>query len=210
MTTSCKPDVRQNFRRGAEAFAAVVRGIGSGSWERAALGVWNVRDLVGHASRALLTVESYLDTTELTDSPAIRDAVGYLRAAAAALADPAAVAERGRQAGAALGDDPAATVSALADRVLQLVECSDDDALVGTPVGTMTLTGYLPTRTFELAVHTLDLAAATGMTAPAELGEPLAASLQLAADLAIDAGHVADVLLAVTGRRPLPDGFSLL
>ena len=31
-----------------------------GRYDEAALGVWSVRDLIGHTSRALLTVESYL------------------------------------------------------------------------------------------------------------------------------------------------------
>lgn len=208
MTISRGPDVRRDFRRAAEGFAAVVGGIQPGSWESPALGVWNVRDLTGHTSRALLTVESYLDPASTTNSPAVQDAAGYLRAAAAALADPAAVAERGRLAGAALGDEPAAAVCSIAQRVLRLVDSSRDDALVSTPVGSMTLTGYLPTRTFELVVHGLDLVTATGAAAPAEL--PLTACLQLAAELAIDTGHADDVLLALTGRRLLAAGFSVL
>ena len=38
----------------------------------------------------------------------------------------------------------------------------------------MTLVGYLPTRTFELVVHGLDLAAAVGADVPAQLAGPLA------------------------------------
>lgn len=208
MTISRRPDVRRDFRRAADGFAAVVRGIQPGNWERPALGVWNVRDLAGHTSRALLTVESYLDPARTTDRPAVEDARGYLRAAAAALADPAAVAERGRQAGAALGNEPAVAISSIAERVLQLVDSSHDDTVVTTPVGTMTLIGYLPTRTFELVVHGLDLVTATGAAAPAEL--PLAACLHLATELTIDTGHAPEVLLALTGRRPLADGFSVL
>ena len=32
-----------------------------GKWDQFGLGEWTVRDLVGHTSRALLTVETYLD-----------------------------------------------------------------------------------------------------------------------------------------------------
>ena len=66
------------------------------SWELPALGVWNVRDLAGHASRALLTVETYLDPLTVTDRPALPDPLAYLRGAGADLVDPATVAERGR------------------------------------------------------------------------------------------------------------------
>jgi hypothetical protein len=74
----------------------------------------------------------------------------------------------------------------------------------------MTLVGYLPTRIFELAVHTLDLAGATGVDVPGALAAPLRASLHLATDLADSQGTTADVLLTLTGRRPLPQGFSVL
>lgn len=203
-------EVRQDYRRAVEGFAALLQGLQPDSWERPALGVWSVRDLAGHASRALLTVESYLDPERRVDDPSIDDAVGYFRATAAALADPAAVAERGRQAGAALGDQPAAAVSSIVERVLMLVDSNEDEALVSTPVGTMTLAGYLPTRSFELVVHSLDLSAATGAATPVQHAEPLAACLHLAAELAIDSGSASDVLLALTGRGPLPAGFSVI
>ena len=73
---------------------------------------------------------------------------------------------------------------------------------------------YLPTRTFELTVHTLDLVAALGgsVEVPAGLAGPIAACLSLAAAVAgarpgPDAGQL---LLALTGRRGLPAGFSVI
>ncbi len=73
----------------------------------------------------------------------------------------------------------------------------------------MPLSAYLPTRTFELVVHTLDLAAA--IHAPGEPPtEPLAASLELAAGLALHSGRGVEVLLALTGRRTLAADFSLV
>jgi uncharacterized protein (TIGR03083 family) len=201
---------RQHYRRAATAYVAVVAAIPPGSWELPALGVWTVRDLAGHASRALLTVESYLDPTATVTAPDVPGPLDYYRAVTATLADPASVADRGRQAGAALGADPAVAAASIADRVLALVAASDDDAQVRTPVGTMSLAGYLPTRTFELVVHSLDLAAAVGVDVPAQLAEPAEACLALAAELAAAQGRAAEVLLALTGRRPLPDAFSIL
>jgi hypothetical protein len=69
----------------------------------------------------------------------------------------------------------------------------------------MRLRDYLPTRTFELTVHTADLA--TALSLPAEL-PPAAASeaLQLVCDLAVAADVAAALLLAVTGRpTPAPN-----
>src|SRR3954469_25042557 len=162
MTSTEAAAVRQCFRDAAGAFVEVVAGVGEEDWTKPGLGVWTVRDLTGHASRALVTAENDLDAATTPREPALSSPLDYVRAAASGLADPDAVAERGRQAGAALGDDPHATVAALVERGLALVDRTPDDALVTSPVSTSTLLTYLPTRTFELAVHTLDLTAATG------------------------------------------------
>ena len=73
----------------------------------------------------------------------------------------------------------------------------------------MRLTAYLPTRTFELAVHGADIAAATGLAVtfpPAVLAEAAA----LAARTAVELGSGAAVLAALTGRAALPPGFSVV
>ena len=61
---------------------------------------------------------------------------------------------RGREAGVALGPDPIAAVRDIAARVLAQVQTTSDEVLVSTPVGGMRLIDYLPSRIFELAVHT--------------------------------------------------------
>src|SRR5919202_1654122 len=163
MTSADPATVRRNFRDAADAFVEVLAAVRDEDWAKPGLGVWTVRDLAGHTSRALLTVENYLAPDRAGEEPTVTDAVAYFRAGASGLVDADAIAERGRQAGAALGDDPHAAVGALAERVLTLVDSSPDDALITNPMSTMTLIGYLPTRTFELAVHTLDLADAVGV-----------------------------------------------
>jgi hypothetical protein len=65
-------------------------------------------------------------------------------------------------AGEALGDYPAAAVRSLVDNVLQQLE-GKGDPLIETIAGGMLLSCYLPTRTFELAVHSQDIADATGV-----------------------------------------------
>jgi uncharacterized protein (TIGR03083 family) len=211
MTSDSPAAVRQQFRDAAGVFVEILAAVPGDGWANPALGVWTVRDLAGHTSRALITVESYLDAGTNGQEPELPDAVAYLSSAGrAGHADPASIADRGRQAGAALGDDPPAAVAELADRVLALVDGSPDDALVTTPMGTMTLLGYLPTRTFELAVHAVDLAAAVGVPRPPRLAAPVRACLAIVAAVAGGRDDAADVLLALTGRRGLPEGYSVL
>jgi uncharacterized protein (TIGR03083 family) len=198
-------DSRRAFSDAAEWFVRTTAGVG-GRWDRPGLGEWDVRALVGHTSRSLLTVETYL----ARPAPAvdIACAADYVRATRAAAADPA-VAARGRDAGIALGADPAAAVAEIAARVLPLVDTRDDTEVVTTIVGGMRLGDYLPTRTFELAVHTADLAIALG--APLDVPATAAAqALQVVADLAVADGLAGPLLLAATGRPSPPAGFSVL
>ena len=199
--------IREAYESAAGLFVNTVEQVGATQWEQPGLGVWTVRDLVGHASRALLTVELYL-AKPATQREVIRPVDYYLRAQAG-LADPGSVAARGREAGIALGPDPIAAVRDIVARVLAQVKTASDEALVGTPVGGMRLIDYLPSRIFELAVHTLDLAMALPVTVT--LPEPVAAvALHLLADLALQPDKAAALLLAATGRRASPAGFSVL
>src|SRR5262249_56554075 len=91
-------------------------------WDGPGLGEWDVRALVGHTSRALVTVETYLARPAAAAD--VASAPDYFRATSAAAADPA-VAARGRDAGTALGGDPAAAVAQLAARVVALGDTHD-------------------------------------------------------------------------------------
>src|SRR5215475_4380895 len=91
-------------------------------WDQPGLGEWDVRALVGHTSRSFLTVESYLDRPAVAVD--VASAMDYFRATRTAASDPA-VAARGREAGTALGADPATAVAEIAARVLALVDTQD-------------------------------------------------------------------------------------
>lgn len=159
-----------------------------------------------HTSRSLLTVEMYL--ARPAAAVEVASAMDYFRATRAAVADPA-VAARGRDAGTALGTDPAAAVAEIAARVLSLVDTRTGTELVTTIAGGMRLADYLPTRTFELAVHTADLASALGV--PPEVPATAAAqALHVVAGLAVGDGLAGPLLLAATGRPGLPARFSVL
>ncbi|HEY3260732.1 MAG TPA: maleylpyruvate isomerase N-terminal domain-containing protein [Pseudonocardiaceae bacterium] len=198
-------DSRQAFVDAAQWFVPTAALVGD-RWNRPGLGEWDIRALVGHTSRSLLTVETYLARPAVTAE--IASAAEYFRAIRAAAADPA-VAARGRDAGAALGTDPAAAVAQIAARVLALVDTADGCELVSTIAGGMRLADYLPTRTFELTVHTADLASALGVP-PQVPATAAAQALQIVADLAVADGLAGQLLLAATGRPGLPAGFSVL
>ena len=197
-------DSRRAFADAAMWFVRMVDLVGD-RWSEPGLGEWDIRALVGHTSRSLLTVEAYL--AQPAAAIEIRSAADYFHATSAA-ADPA-VAARGREAGAALGPDPGAAVAEIAARVLPLVHSQHGTELVTTIAGGMALTDYLPTRTFELTVHTSDLAVA--LDAPAGVPATAAAqALRIVTDLAVADDRTAQLLLAATGRRGLPKGFSVL
>lgn len=112
-------------------------------------------------------------------------------------------------AGAALGDDPVGAVAEIAVRVLPLVDQQDGTGIVTTVVGGMRLSDYLPTRTFELVVHTCDLARALGVAADVP-AEPAAHALALVGETAAGTEAAVPLILAATGRTGLPDGFTIL
>lgn len=202
-------DERAAFAAAATWFLAVAPAA-DGRWHEPGLGEWSVRDLVGHASRSLVTVETYLDAEPgpVTVAPA----AAYYEALRGATSSPA-VTERGRAAGRAMGEDPVGFLTELDARVQARVARSADDAFVATAAGGMRLIDYLPTRTFELVVHTADLVAALDL-ADRQVARPpveaLVSALALAAEVAARAGSGTEVLLALTGRRGLPDGFTVL
>lgn len=196
------------FTAAAQAFARLVRALPEDGFAGAGLGEWDLRALVGHTSRSLITVSTYLQSpaaeADLAGPVEYYTAVrGFMSEAGAA-----AIVERGRRAGRDLGTDPAATVDRL---VLQAL--SDLDG-VGDPLITVIggygirLGDYLQTRIFELAVHSLDIARATGVAAcmPPEV---LEAAAVLATRIAVASGDGATVLLALTGRTGLPQSFSV-
>jgi hypothetical protein len=97
-----------------------------------------------------------------------------------------------------------------ARRVLRRIQATADTTPVRTPLGGMRLIDYLPTRVFELVVHTLDLAAALSceITVPENA---TSVTLHLLADLAAQQpGKAAPLLLAATGRGPLPGKYNIL
>lgn len=196
------------FSRAADGFLVVLDSVRPEDLDRPGLGVWDVRGLLGHASRAFTTIETYLDAP--TDGLAgLAGTVGYYRSGQSALADPDAVAQRGRIAGEELGEDPVERFREVASRVRTRLGAVSDSTRLATPLGVLVLGDYLPTRAFELTVHGIDLARAIGADVPQGLVIAARDALQLAIELAGPDG-APDLLLTLTGRQQLTEGFSVV
>ena len=184
---------REAFEQAVPFFVETAARVAPERWSDPALGVWNMRDLVGHASRAMLTVEQYATVGA--------DRAGF------GTADE--IAERGREAGRALGDDPADAVREIATRVLGLVGGLPDDHPMKTPAGERPLVRYLGSRVTELTIHTVDLANALGIEVEAP-EECWRITLYGLADMAVRGRTARDVAFALTGRGTLRNDFSLV
>jgi uncharacterized protein (TIGR03083 family) len=197
------------FASAAHSFAELVHDIPAGRWDGPGLGEWDLRALVGHASRSLITVSTYLQTAaEREDVSSPRDYYVQIREYASNIGA-ADIAERGRQAGRDLGDDPSATVDGLVQRVLDGLSDAGNPLIAVIGGLGIRLHNYLPTRTFELVVHGLDIARAVDISFPLA-ADVLEEATALAARIAVAEGHGETVLLALTGRAELLASFSIV
>jgi hypothetical protein len=200
-------DFRRTYRAAAVSFADLADGL---PLDGRGLGDWSLRDLVGHTvSSAIRQVPEVLAAP--ADAVAIDSPESYWALARSAPAElmaghRAASTADAHATGAALGPD---TVAELVGQATAALAAAGDDDVVTTPAGGMRVRDWLPTRTFELVVHGLDVAAAAGR--PFDLPEPvLAEAATLAARVAVTVGDGPAVLRALTGRGPLPDGFTVV
>jgi uncharacterized protein (TIGR03083 family) len=197
-----------SFRQCAEAFIGLIGRIRPEQWDQPGLGVWTIRSLAGHAARAVQTVEQYLAGPE-PDAADVPDAENYYLSVLGDV-DNDAVAERGVLAGLALGDDPAASVALSLASALLALDVQPATRLVSVVGGrSIPLKEYLRTRVLELVVHTMDLSRATGIAHALPVAA-VADTAALAARVAVLKGAGDELLLALTGRIALPEGFSVV
>jgi uncharacterized protein (TIGR03083 family) len=196
------------FLSSATALVHLLGEIRDEQWSEPGLGSWTVRSLAGHTARAILTVENYLLQEEPGDVT-IATAEAYYSTAYLTFTDDAAVAARGVEAGEWLGENPVAQVSAALVRATAAIESQPSNRIVSIGGMGIRLPEYLRTRVFELVVHTIDLSRATGLphTLPESAVED---AVTLAAAVASRRGSGEEVLLALTGRQQLPEGFSVV
>lgn len=198
---------RAAFEQAARFFVDTVARIGPSQWDEPALGVWSVRELVGHTSRSIARVEEY--GQRRADRVDVARAADHYHISLAPAGANDQIAERGRVAGADLGAEPADAINAGLNRALGAIEGAEEDTIIAYDNGGMRLGDYLATRVLELTVHTLDIAEAIRVEVEPPR-EALAVTLHLLADLAADSGHGGKLALAATGRGLLPDRFSVL
>ena len=196
------------FSRAAGAYLDVLGQIRDDQWELPGLGTWTVRSLAGHTARAILTVETYLGQEEPPEVT-IPSAEGYYTTLYGQFTDPAAVEARGVEAGIWLGDDPVGQVAAALARTRALVDAQPENRVVSIGGMGILLREYLRTRNLELVVHTIDLTRATGI-ANSLPEEAVMDAISLATATAIHLGHGESLLMALTGREALPEGFSVV
>ncbi len=195
------------FNTAARFFVETTAKVQPEQWDDPGLGVWDVRELTGHAARALVTAEQY--SAQRAEQAEIQTPAEYYHHALAAVGIDAQIAERGRKAGAELGHDPAAAVQAIAARAVPAVNNVPSGAIIAVPAGAMRLEDYLVTRVLELTVHTLDLANAIRVKVrPPRYA--LREALHLLADLALDSDYAGEMALVATGRGIVADRFSVL
>jgi uncharacterized protein (TIGR03083 family) len=197
-----------DFETAARAFIDMVGEVRPEQWQGPALGSWNVRSLVGHTSRAILVVEQYL-LAEPARAITVPTAEDYYSEVFAKYTDNDAIALRGVEAGKALTADSGAEFEATLDRALRLITADGPDRLVAIGSMGIPLGEYLRTRVFELVVHGMDIARATDV-AHGIPEEVVANTAELAARVAVRAGHGTELLFALTGRGTLPPRFSIL
>ena len=191
----------------AGSVADTVEQIPAAAWAGPGLGVWDLRALVGHTSRSLVTVLTYLERP--ADQVAVATPEAYFAHLVTATFDQAAVAERGRDAGRALGAEPSVAFRALLSQVEARLSQADGDDVIETIAGGMRVSAYLPTRTFELVVHGLDIAAATGIACDFPLAV-MSQACALGGRISAELGSGPVLLAALTGRAALPVGFSVV
>ncbi|MCY4583522.1 MAG: maleylpyruvate isomerase family mycothiol-dependent enzyme [Chloroflexi bacterium] len=195
------------YRQAVVCFLDTAAKVQPEQWEAPALGVWTVRDLIGHASRSITRVEEF--GTQRALSVDISSAVHHYRRSLRQPSDDERVAQRGREAGRELGDDPLGTMNADWARSEQVLDVTGEDTIIAYDNGGIRFGDYLETRVFELTVHTLDLANAIGVEVEPSR-EAMGLTLQLLAALALESGRGAPLALSGTGRGPLPQGYSVL
>jgi uncharacterized protein (TIGR03083 family) len=197
-----------DFETAAHSFLDLVAQVQPSKWGEPALGVWDVRSLVGHTARAILTVEQYL-TADAAAEVTTPDAESYYAEVFTSYTDNDAIAARGVEAGKALNENSGFEYEEALNRALALIQSLGTDHVVAIgPLG-IPLSEYLRTRVFELVVHSMDIANAVNL----EHGIPpevVANVADLAARVAVRKGDGEAVLFALTGRKPLPQRYSIL
>jgi hypothetical protein len=206
-------DYRRAFRSAAVSFADLIARVPADRWDDPGLGDWTLRELAGHAAGSgLRQVPTVLAAP--ADEITRASSEDYWLLARAVHPDVLAAARKAsdddaRANALALKDDPAGVVGDLVGLATQALGRVEDDNLVTTAAGGMRVRDWLPTRTFELVVHGLDIATAAQIKMHLN-PEVYAQTAAQAARAAAMAGDGPTLLRALTGRAPLPPTITIV
>lgn len=173
------------FLEAGAAFVAVAATLEPARLADRATDAWTLRELVAHAARGLLTVETTVSTPIDPTSRALTGATDYFATAMSTPGVHEGIVQRGRDAAAAVGDDPGGYARVALARVAPIVEATAPDREVQHVAGRLRFDAYLATRVVELTLHTADVQLAAGRL----VAFPEAAS-----------ALTCDVLLGLVGR----------
>lgn len=194
-------DARRSYLDTTDAVTELVSRVRPEQLDGPGLGTWNLRSLIGHTSRAMSTVVTYLD--QPVEKVTCEDAVAYYVWVAKGPDVNAEIARRGVEAGQVLTDHGEVITGFKAQgravrHALDSVPATSDP-IIRTLAGGMLLSEYLPTRTFELIVHGFDIARAAGIAFAPHPGV-VANTAALAARVGCALGHAETLIPALTGR----------
>jgi hypothetical protein len=191
-------DVKAGLLEAGAALAAVVAAIDVEHLDRTATDAWTLRELVAHATRGLLTIETTVAAPVDGSTRRLEGATEYF---AVALSNPQVhdgIEQRARDAAAAVGDDPGGYVRDALARVTPIVAATPLDREVQHAAGRLRFEEYLATRIVELTLHAADVQLAIGE--PVAFPEaPSAVTRDVLVGLVARAGALA-VACALTGR----------
>lgn len=192
-------DSRRSFLDTTDAVAELVSRVGSDKLTGPGLGTWDMRGLIGHTSRAMSTVITYLKMP--ATSVTCQDALAYYVWVADSPSAASDIERRGVEAGSKLGQDIPAAFAGLARQVRGVLDQvpAGVDPVVSTLAGGMLLSEYLPTRTFELIVHGFDIARSAQIEF-APHPQVVADTVALAARIGVSLGHGPALVPVLTGR----------
>ena len=197
---------RAAFAASVGCFVETLERVPGDAWDKPGLGEWSIREVAAHVVRMLERAIEYSAQPAPVDTESA--AAYYLRA----MSTPgvhARITKGARESVGLLGAHPAASARAIGERTLAAMDALDAGASAVTPFGTVGITNYLATRVLEVALHTLDVARAAGITV-ALPPDALAFTLRLLADIAAARGNGDALALALSGRAPLPGGYNVL
>lgn len=162
-------ETRQLYELSARCFVDIVSLINQDSYKIASIGSWNLEELISHSLRAITLVKQYLNATD-TGQP-VFSLYDYLNSIKQA--DNEAIYKRAKEFAKTLdGCLKDAVVGAYQD-VITLLRNKTGREMIFGPNFKMELNQYLPTRIFELTVHTLDICDTVSVDYPNQLADPV-------------------------------------